>query len=134
MLIFSEYTQVFFLSLKCLHLYRYIKKLKYLHLHVYIQKIYSTKNSITPVTTRIFRLHKPGASAAALGVTDRGVLRPGCFADITVFDPEVIAERATYPDPHQFATGIGTVLVNGEVVFEHGEHTGRLPGRIIGRG
>jgi N-acyl-D-amino-acid deacylase len=79
-------------------------------------------------------IHKmTGASAAALGLVDRGILRDGFFADITVFDPDTVAERATYLDPHQYAAGIGTVLVNGAVVLEDGAHTGALPGRIIRR-
>src|SRR5207244_1555793 len=74
-----------------------------------------------------------GGSAAVLGLTDRGVLREGACADITVFDPDTIAERATYDDPHQYATGVSTVLVNGEVVVDGGDHTGALPGRVLRR-
>ena len=74
-----------------------------------------------------------GGSAAALGLVDRGLLRTGFCADVTVFDPARIAERATYEDPHQYATGISTVLVNGEVVIDGGDHTGALPGRVLRR-
>jgi N-acyl-D-aspartate/D-glutamate deacylase len=73
-------------------------------------------------------------SAAALGLVARGLLREGYQADITVFDPQTIAERATYDDPHQYAAGISTVIVNGVVVIEAGEHTGALPGRVLRRG
>jgi N-acyl-D-amino-acid deacylase len=77
-------------------------------------------------------VHKTtGASAAALGLGDRGVLREGCWADVTVFDPARIADRATYDDPHQYAVGVSTVLVNGEVVLDGGDHTGALPGRVL---
>jgi N-acyl-D-aspartate/D-glutamate deacylase len=72
-----------------------------------------------------------GGAAAALGLTDRGVLRAGAWADIAVFDPETIAERATYEDPHQYAAGVSTVVVNGAVVIDGGEHTGALPGRVL---
>jgi N-acyl-D-aspartate/D-glutamate deacylase len=72
-----------------------------------------------------------GRSAAALGLADRGVLRPGARADVTVFDPATIAERATYEDPHQFAVGVEAVLVNGEVVLGHGQHTGATPGTML---
>jgi N-acyl-D-aspartate/D-glutamate deacylase len=73
-------------------------------------------------------------SAAALGLKDRGLLREGYRADFTVFDPGVIADRATYEDPHQYAAGIGTVIVNGVVVIDRGEHTGALPGQVLRRG
>ncbi len=74
-----------------------------------------------------------GGSAAALGLADRGLLREGYRADVTVFDPVRIAERATYDDPHQYAVGVSTVLVNGEVVIDGGDHTGALPGRVLRR-
>ena len=50
-----------------------------------------------------------------------------------MFDPDRIAERATYDDPHQYAAGISTVIVNGEVVIDGGDHTGALPGRVLRR-
>jgi N-acyl-D-aspartate/D-glutamate deacylase len=72
-----------------------------------------------------------GGAAAALGLTDRGVLRDHACADITVFDPDSIADRATYDDPHQYAAGVSTVVVNGTVVIDGGDHTGALPGRVL---
>ena len=79
-------------------------------------------------------IHKTtGAAAAALGLGDRGVLREGSWADVTVFDPARIADRATYDDPHQYAVGVSSVLVNGEVVVDGGDHTGVLPGRVLRR-
>jgi N-acyl-D-amino-acid deacylase len=79
-------------------------------------------------------IHKTtGAAAAALSLTDRGVLREGCWADVAVFDPERIADLATYDDPHRYAVGISTVVVNGEVVVDGGDHTGALPGRVLRR-
>jgi N-acyl-D-amino-acid deacylase len=75
-----------------------------------------------------------GGSAAALRLVDRGLLREGYHADITVFDPQTIADRATYDDPHQYAAGISTVIVNGVVVIDDGEHTGELPGQVLRRG
>jgi N-acyl-D-aspartate/D-glutamate deacylase len=72
-----------------------------------------------------------GASAAALGLADRGLLRVGLRADVTVFDPNEIAERATYADPHRFAAGIVAVLVNGVPVIERGDHTGAKPGEML---
>ncbi len=79
-------------------------------------------------------IHKTtGAAAAALGLSDRGVLRAGSWADVAVFDPARIADHATYDDPHQYSTGVSTVLVNGEVVLDGGDHAGALPGRVLKR-
>lgn len=75
-----------------------------------------------------------GGSAAALELVDRGLLREGYRADITLFDPATIADRATYDEPHQYAAGIATVIVNGVVVIDDGEHTGALPGQVLRRG
>ncbi len=61
----------------------------------------------------------------------RGCIDPGCYADVVVFDPEVIADRATYDDPRQYAVGVTQVLVNGVVVISDGEHTGAKPGRVV---
>jgi N-acyl-D-aspartate/D-glutamate deacylase len=72
-----------------------------------------------------------GGSAEALGLADRGFLRPGCWADVTVFDPDTVGERATYDDPHRYAAGVSTVIVNGTLVIHEGEHTGALPGRVL---
>ena len=79
-------------------------------------------------------VHKmTGAAASALGLRDRGVLREGAAADLAVFDPARIAERGTYDEPHQYAVGVATVVVNGEVVIDGGDHTGALPGRVLRR-
>ena len=72
-----------------------------------------------------------GLPARRLGLADRGVLASGAKADVVVFDPATVADRATYEDPHRYATGIGHVLVNGRVVIADGEHTGALPGRVL---
>ncbi len=79
-------------------------------------------------------IHKmTGASAAALGLADRGLVREGYAADLTVFDAASVAERATFDAPHQFADGIDRVIVNGEIVLDGGEHTGATPGRALAR-
>jgi N-acyl-D-aspartate/D-glutamate deacylase len=75
-----------------------------------------------------------GTAARALGLTDRGLLRAGAWADVTVFDPARITDCGTYEDPHRYAAGVSTVVVNGEVVVEGGDHTGALPGRVLRRG
>ncbi|NQW03358.1 MAG: amidohydrolase family protein, partial [Acidobacteria bacterium] len=69
--------------------------------------------------------------AARLHLLDRGILRPGMKADITVFDPVTVADRATFQNPHQYAVGFSTVIVNGHVVFEQGEMTAARPGRVL---
>jgi N-acyl-D-aspartate/D-glutamate deacylase len=73
------------------------------------------------------------ANTAKIGVFDRGLLRPGQWADVTVFDPARVADHATFENPHQYATGIEYVLVNGQVVLENGRPTGARPGRILRR-
>jgi N-acyl-D-amino-acid deacylase len=80
-------------------------------------------------------IHKmTGASAQALGFNDRGVLRAGYCADVTIFDPAEFAEAATYQKPHQYPTGASTtVLVNGTVTVDRAEHTGALAGRLLRR-
>ena len=73
--------------------------------------------------------------AQTLGVSERGRLVPGFYADITIFDPDMIEDQATFEDPHQYANGIRHVLVNGMQVIADGEHTGATPGRAVrGRG
>ncbi len=74
-----------------------------------------------------------GSVAARLGLRDRGLLRPGCYADVVIFDAETIADRATFEDPHQFSTGIRDVWVNGARVVRDGQHTGAMPGRVVTR-
>ena len=70
-------------------------------------------------------------SAQRLAIRDRGLLREGFFADIAIFDPDTVADRSTFDDPHQYAVGMDTVLVNGQVVVADGRHTGARPGRIL---
>ncbi|HXG38647.1 MAG TPA: D-aminoacylase [Bacteroidota bacterium] len=63
--------------------------------------------------------------------TDRGILRPGMWADIVVFDEKTVADRATFEKPHAYSMGFEYVLVNGRVVIERGKHTGERPGQVI---
>ena len=69
--------------------------------------------------------------AQRVGLGDRGILRPGMKADIVVFDPARVRDRATYENPHQYPEGITVVLVNGAVVFENGAMTGARPGVVL---
>ena len=78
-------------------------------------------------------VHKmTGLTAKTFGLADRGVLKPGYAADITIFDPQV-DETATFEKPIQAAKGIETVLVNGKVVWRDGKPTGARPGQVLGR-
>jgi len=69
--------------------------------------------------------------AATLRVKERGQLTPGYLADVVVFDPKTIGDRATYAQPHQYSTGVRHVWVNGVQVLKDGEHTGAKPGRVV---
>ena len=66
-----------------------------------------------------------------LKIDRRGMLKEGYFADVVVFDPSAIQDHATFVEPHQFATGVAHVFVNGVQVLEDGEHTGATPGRVV---
>ena len=69
--------------------------------------------------------------AANLKIRDRGTLKPGYFADVVVFDPAKIQDHATFDKPHQYATGVRHVFVNGVQVLKDGEHTGAAAGRVV---
>ncbi len=91
---------------------RYVREMKLLRLEEAIRKM-------TSLPAQRFRF------------TDRGILRPGMWADIVVFDTQTVADRATFEKPHAYSTGFEYVLVNGRVVIERGRHTGERPGQII---
>jgi N-acyl-D-amino-acid deacylase len=69
--------------------------------------------------------------ASNLGIKDRGMLKPGNFADLAIFDPATIRDNATFAKPQQYATGMRHVFVNGVQVLKDGEHTGATPGRFV---
>ncbi len=71
------------------------------------------------------------AVATRLSIQDRGLIRVGMYADVVVFDPGTVADRATFEDPHQLSVGVEEVFVNGVAVLRGGEHTGAKPGRIV---
>jgi N-acyl-D-aspartate/D-glutamate deacylase len=72
-------------------------------------------------------------NAAKLGILERGLLRPGNYADMTVFDPQRVLDQSTYTEPFRYSEGIEYVLVNGRLVLERGKHTGEKPGRVVRR-
>ena len=69
--------------------------------------------------------------AKHLKIDRRGLLQPGYFADVVVFDPDSVADHATFEKPHQYSTGVSDVFVNGVQVLRDGEHTGAKPGRVV---
>ncbi len=69
--------------------------------------------------------------ADVLNIKRRGRLEPGYYADVVVFDPDTVTDHATFVEPHQYATGMAHVFVNGQQVLENGEHTGATPGRVV---
>ncbi|HEY0873766.1 MAG TPA: D-aminoacylase [Vicinamibacterales bacterium] len=90
---------------------------------------YVREEKVIPLEEAIHRLS--GLPATNLELADRGFLREGTFADVVVFDPATITGHATFEEPHQFATGMRHVFVNGGHVLKDGEHTGATPGRAI---
>jgi N-acyl-D-aspartate/D-glutamate deacylase len=71
--------------------------------------------------------------AGKIGLKSRGILKEGFWADVVIFDQAVIKDQATFDDPHQYPKGIEYVIVNGQVVVDHGRLTGVRPGKILGR-
>ena len=69
--------------------------------------------------------------ASNINIRDRGALAVGNYADVVVFDPETIADHATFTEPHQYASGMVHVFVNGQQVLADGEHSGATPGRVV---
>ncbi len=87
-----------------------------------------------PLLTFEDAVHKmTGAVADRLGLRKRGHLRTGCYADVVLFDPQTINDRATFADSHLLSVGIQDVWVNGQRVLRKGEHTGAVPGRFVRR-
>ncbi len=72
-------------------------------------------------------------AAHKLGLTDRGVLAEGKAADVTIFDAGLVCDRATFDAPHQYPDGIDYVIVNGQIVVEHGIQHAVLPGRVLSK-
>ncbi len=90
---------------------------------------YVRDGKMLSMTDAIHRLS--GLPATNLGLDHRGFLKGGMFADVVVFDPATITDHATFEKPHQYATGVKHVFVNGVQVIKNGEHTGAKPGRAL---
>ena len=93
---------------------RYVREMKVISLEEAIRKMTSLPASI-------------------LGLKDRGAIKEGMWADLVIFDPATVADRATFEDPFQYPVGISTVLVNGTVVLDEGQHTNARPGKVLKR-
>jgi N-acyl-D-amino-acid deacylase len=90
---------------------------------------YVREEKLISLPQAIYRL--TALPAKNLKLRERGMLKPGYFADIVVFDPETIADKATYVEPMQYAVGVSDVFVNGVQVLQGGEHTGAKPGQVV---
>jgi N-acyl-D-aspartate/D-glutamate deacylase/arylsulfatase A-like enzyme len=96
-------------------------------LGVYVreQKLLTLEDAVRKMTS---------LNAAKLGIRDRGLLREGMHADVTLFDPATVIDKATYTAPFAYNEGIEYVIVNGQVVLDRGQHTGAKPGRVLRKG
>ena len=92
---------------------------------------YARDLKLFPLETAVRKM--TGLPARTFGLRDRGVLREGAFADITLFDPDTVGETATWEKPIQAASGILATIVNGAVVWNNGKPTGNRAGRVLGR-
>jgi N-acyl-D-aspartate/D-glutamate deacylase len=90
---------------------------------------YVREDGVLPLEEAVRKM--TSLNAEKLGITDRGLLREGMKADITVFDPARIIDRATFQDPHQYPEGVEYVIVNGTTVLEKDRHLGARPGRVL---
>jgi len=79
-------------------------------------------------------VHKmTGLAAKRLRLKNRGLIQVGMAADLVLFDPKTVADKATYENPHQYADGIFEVIINGEIVVENKVHNGARPGQVLTR-
>ena len=90
---------------------------------------YVREEKVIPLEDAIRKM--TSAVADRLSMRDRGLLRSGHYADVVVFDPETVGDRATFADPHQLSVGVRDVWVNGQRVLQNGEHTGAKPGQFV---
>ena len=90
---------------------------------------YSRDEKLFPLEEAIRKM--TSLPAAHLKIKKRGFLKRGYFADVVIFNPATIQDHATFDDPHQYATGVQYVFVNGQQVLKDGEHTGKMPGRLV---
>ena len=90
---------------------------------------YLGKDGIGSLERAVYKM--TGLSAAQIGIKNRGIIKPGAFADLVLFDPVNIIDKATYENPQQRSRGIHSVWINGKRVLDQGKSTGVLPGRVL---
>jgi N-acyl-D-amino-acid deacylase len=90
---------------------------------------YARERKLFSLETAVHKM--TGMAAARMGLRDRGLVRPGAFADLTVFDPATVKDESSYAEPHRYATGIPYVVVNGAVVVDGSRMSAARPGRIL---
>ena len=90
---------------------------------------YVREEKVIPLEEAIYKL--TSLSANKLKIKKRGLLKEGYYADVVIFDPNTISDHATFGNPHQLATGMQHVFVNGIQVLNEGEHTGATPGKVV---
>jgi N-acyl-D-amino-acid deacylase len=90
---------------------------------------YARERRLFSVETAVHKM--TGMAAARIGLRERGLVQPGYFADLTVFDPATVKDESTYAEPHRYPTGIPYVLVNGTVVVDAGRMGAARPGRVL---
>jgi len=90
---------------------------------------YVREKKVLKLETAIHKM--TGAPATRVGLRDRGFIREGMFADITVFDPAKVIDRATFESPNQYPIGIEYVLVNGKLSVDKGQRTSALAGHVL---
>ncbi len=90
---------------------------------------YVNETPVLSIEEAIYKM--TGLPAKKLQLKDRGILKEGCFADITIFDQDTIAERATFAQPHNYSEGIKYVIVNGKMTINNGKHDGTVNGAIL---
>jgi len=90
---------------------------------------YVREEHVIPLEQAVHKMS--GLTASQLHIRDRGLIKEGLAADLVIFDPATVADRATFTDPFQYPLGIPTVVVNGRVVLDNGRHTGERPGIVI---
>lgn len=93
---------------------------------------YCREEGLFSLETAVYKM--TGLPAWRLGLWDRGLVRPGMAADLTLFDPDKVIDTATFENPKQYPVGIECVVVNGQVVIEDGGHTGVIAGKVLRRG
>ena len=90
---------------------------------------YAREEKIFDLPTAVMKM--TSMPAKKIGLSKRGVIAKGYYADIVVFNPETVTDNATFKDPHQFPTGIEYVIVNGKITVKNGKHTSARAGTVL---